>query len=94
MGSTPIPEQIPVEYEDLSLDVQQALSIYSKLKDDWDHMNGNYLGKSYSGILDIFEIIEVPVEDRLTMFELIGNIDKYRIEAIKRNKPKTNKATT
>ena len=77
-----------MEYDDLSLDVQQALNIYSKLKDEWDTMNGNYLGKSYSGIIEIFNIMEVPIEDRRIMFDLIGSIDKYRAEAIKKNKPK------
>lgn len=88
MGSEPIEEQIPVEYDDLSLDVQEAINIYSKLKDEWDTMNGNYLGKSYAGIIDIFDIMEVPTEDRRTMFDLIGQIDKYRSEAIQKRKPK------
>lgn len=88
LGSEPVEEEIPVEYEDLLLDVQEALDIYHKLKDEWDTMNGNYLGKSYSGIKDIFEILEVPVEDYKTMFSLIGMIDKRRAEAISNNKPK------
>jgi hypothetical protein len=88
MNSEPIEEEIPIEYDDLSLDVQEAINIYSKLKDEWDTMNGNYLGKNYAGIIDIFEIMEVPQEDRRTMFDLIGSIDKYRSEAIQRAKPK------
>lgn len=89
MGSQPVESEIPVEYSDLSLDVQEAISIYSKLKDEWDYMNGNYLGKSYAGILDIFTILEVPKEDWRTMFDLISMIDTHRSKAIKDNKPVT-----
>ncbi len=91
MGSEPIEDQIPVEYSDLSLDVQAALSIYGKLKDEWDTMNGNYLGKSYAGIIDIFTLLEVPLEDRRIMFDLIGDIDRHRTKAIQDNKPAAKK---
>lgn len=89
LGNEPIESEIPTDYEDLFRDVQEALGIYSKLRDEWDTMNGNYLGKSYSGILDIFDILDVPVEDRKSMFELIGLIDKHRSKAIADAKPKS-----
>lgn len=92
LGSEPIESEIPVEYEDLYVDVQEALGIYSKLKDEWDTMNGNYLGKSYAGILDIFTILGVPEEDRKTIFDLIGIIDTHRSKAIA--DAKASKATT
>jgi hypothetical protein len=91
LGNEPLLEEIPVDYEDLYTDVQQALSIYSKLRDEWDTMNGVYMGKNYSGILDIFTLIDVPVEDRKTMFDLIGIIDRHRSKAIADAKPKTSK---
>jgi hypothetical protein len=87
LGSEPIPSEIPVEYNDLPIDVQEALSIYHKLKDEWDTMNGNYMGKNYTGIVDIFTILDVPREDWRTMFDLIGMIDTHRSKAIKDNKP-------
>ncbi len=89
LGSEPVDSEIPVEYDDLLTDVQEALDIYHKLKDEWDTMNGNYLGKSYAGISDIFDILDVPKEDRKTLFNLIGLIDKHRSDAIAANKPKT-----
>lgn len=91
LGSEPVENEIPVEYSDFCLEVQEALSIYSKLKDEWDTFNGNYLGKSYAGIIDIFNILEVPTADHKTMFELIGMIDKYRSKAIADTKPKQTK---
>ena len=89
LGSEPLEEEIPVEYEDFCLDVQEALGIYQKLRDEWDTMNGVYLGKNYVGLLDILELLEVPVEDRRTQFELIGIIDRHRSKAIADAKPKT-----
>lgn len=89
LGNEPIESEIPIDYEDLFRDVQEALNIYSKLRDEWDTMNGNYLGKSYSGILDILDILDVPVEDRKSMFELIGLIDRHRSKAIADAKPKS-----
>ncbi len=88
LGSEPLEEEIPVEYDDLYVDVQEALLIYNKLKDEWDTMNGNYMGKNFAGILDILTILEVPVEDRKTVFDLIGLIDRYRAKAIADSKPK------
>lgn len=89
LGSEPLESEIPVEYDDLLLDVQEALAIYYKLRDEWDTMNGNYMGKNYSGILDIFTILEVPVQDHRTMFDLIGLIDHYRSKMLADSKPKS-----
>lgn len=89
MNSEPIDSEIPVDFDDFPVTVQQAFNIYSKLRDEWDYMGGNYIGKSFAGILDMFTILEVPVEDRKTMFELISLIDSYRAKAIAANKPKS-----
>lgn len=91
LGSEPIESEIPVDFNDLFIDVQEALQVYSKLRDEWDTMSGTYMGKSYAGIGDIFDILEVPVEDRRTLYELIGIIDAHRSKAIADSKPKTNK---
>jgi hypothetical protein len=89
LGSEPVDDEIPIDYEDFYVDVQEALGIYQKLKDEWDTMNGVYLGKSYAGILDIFTILEVPVEDHKTLYNLIGIIDTHRSKALLDAKPKS-----
>ena len=91
LGSEPVESEIPVDFGDLLIDVQEAMGIYYKLRDEWDTMNGNYMGKSYAGLLDIFNIMEVPVEDHKTIFNLIGIIDMHRSKALADAKPKTNK---
>jgi hypothetical protein len=88
LGTEPLEDEIPVEYGDLSPEIQYALSIYSKLKDEWDTFNGNYMGKSYNGIADIFKILEVPKEDARQMFDLIDIIDRHRSKMIQDSKPK------
>ena len=82
MGSEPIDSEIPVDYNDFPTEVQQAFSIYSKLRDDWDGMSGTYMGKHFEGIRDLFIILDVPVEDHKTMLELIDTIDKHRSKSI------------
>ena len=88
LGTEPVDAEIPVEFEDFFVDVQEALGIYQKLRDEWDTMNGNYLGKNYAGLIELLELLDVPVEDRRTQYELIGIIDMHRSQAIANAKPK------
>ena len=88
LGTEPVDDEIPVDFEDFFIDVQEALGIYQKLRDEWDTMNGNYLGKNYAGLIDLLELLDVPVEDRRTQYELIGIIDRHRAQAIADAKPK------
>lgn len=89
LGSVPVDSEIPIEYEDLYPEVQYALVLYQKLKDDWDTMNGNYLGKQFTGIQEIFSIFEVLDEDRKTMFNLLNIIDTHRSKVLAEKKPKS-----
>ena len=81
LGTEPDPDEIPVEFEDLHLEVQEAYGIYCMLQDQWDTMNGNYIGKNYSGLLDILALYEV--EDKKQVFDIIKRIDEYRGKAIR-----------
>lgn len=84
-GSNPIEEEIPIEYEDLPDEVQEAISVYNMLQDNWDGMNGLYLGKVLSGIGDILHI--ASVDDRQTCFSIIQIIDSIRSKIINDKKP-------
>lgn len=88
MGNTPIEEEIPIDFEDLIADVQDALNIYSKLRDEWDTMNGIYLGKNFSSLLDILTVYEVAEEDRRVIIDLINIIDIYRSKVLNKKKDK------
>jgi hypothetical protein len=78
MGTEPADDEVPVEFEDLLIEVQDALRIYASLQDSWDYMGGNYIGKNLSGFKDIMDIFEVAVEDRRSVYELVMQIDKIR----------------
>lgn len=88
LGSDPLESEIPVEFEDLVVEAQQALQIFNNLQDSWDYMNGNYIGKNLVGFRDILEIFNIPAEDHRVMYELIMYIDSIRAQAIRDKKPK------
>lgn len=84
LGSEPIDSEIPVEYEDLLLDIQEAMLVYRMLPDNWDVMNGTYTGKNYIGILDILSLY--GIEDAKTTFMILRKLDESRIASIKPQK--------
>ena len=61
LGSEPLDEEIPVELEDLPELVQTAFIIYETLRDEWDYMGGNYIGKNQQNLFHIFKLYKVLV---------------------------------
>lgn len=89
LGSEPVDNEIPVEYDDFPLEVQEAIRIYNNLQDNWDYMGGNYIGKNLNGFKDILSIFEVDPQDYRAVYELIMRIDRIRSKSIQDSKPKT-----
>ncbi len=89
LGSEPLDSEMPIEYEDLLVEVQEALTIYHALQDNWDSMNGVYIGKNFVGLLDILTLYEV--EDKKSMFSLLRKLDEARHKAIRAKIPKPTK---
>lgn len=89
LGSEPVDSEIPVEYDDFPLEVQEAIRIYNNLQDNWDYMGGNYIGKNLNGFKDILSIFEVDPQDYRAVYELIMRIDRIRSKSIQDSKPKT-----
>ena len=89
LGTEPEDSEIPVELDDMPLEVQEALQIYNNLQDNWDYMGGNYIGKNITGLRDILDLYEIPREDHKTTYELILIIDIIRAKQIQDSKPKT-----
>lgn len=81
LGSEPEEDEIPIEMDDFPNEVQEAVTIYYKMRDEWDTMNGVYLGKSFAGFADILNILEVPHEDRKYLLEWITVMDAARSKA-------------
>jgi len=89
LGSEPLDSEIPVEYDDFPIEVQEAIRIYNNLQDNWDYMGGNYIGKNLNGFKDILTIFEVDPQDYRAVYELIMRIDRIRSKSIQDSKPKT-----
>lgn len=83
LGSEPVEDQIPIEFDDLPTDVQYILQIYNLLQDCWDYMGGNYIGKSMSEFWKFMELDNIPVEDRKYYYELIVHIDSVRADQVR-----------
>lgn len=77
---------IPVEFEDFPLEVQQAFGVYRMLRDEWDTMNGNYLGKSLIGIADLLEAAEIEPQEKKFITMLVRLIDEVRSNEINKLK--------
>lgn len=92
MGSEPVESQIPLDFEDLVLEVQEALRIYNTLQDVWDYMGGNYIGKNFSYIETIFKINDIEPELQKIYLDLLLTIDRIRAKQIEESKPKDQKA--
>ena len=95
LGTEPIESEIPVEIDDFPTEVQQAFSLYYSLKDMWDSMGGNYLGKDTSNLFNYFDLYETEKPDRLFILSLIQTMDYTRSkminDKIRTNKPSTSK---
>lgn len=87
IGSEPEESEVPVEYGDFPEEIQLGLNIYRILRDDWEFVGGNYLGKNFNGIFELLEVYEVAKQDRKFYLELLHTIDSVRIEEIRNNKP-------
>jgi len=89
LGTEPIESEIPVDFDDFPIELQQALLVYRMLRDEWEGMNGIYLGKSLLGIQEIMEAIEIDYIDRKYIITLIRVIDGIRTEILntKQQKP-------
>jgi hypothetical protein len=88
MGTEPIESEIPTEFDDFPIEVQQAFNAYKMLRDEWDTMSGIYLGKSLIGIKDVLEATEVDPSEHKFIIMLVRIIDNVRSEEIN-NKKKT-----
>jgi len=82
LGNEPIEEEIPVEFDDFYYEVQQAFIVYRMLRDEWEGMNGIYLGKSLVGIKEIFSVCEIDPQDYKIILTLVQTIDRIRQDEI------------
>ena len=86
LGTEPSEAEIPIDFDDFPLEVQQAFNGYRMLRDEWDTLNGNYLGKSLIGIKDVLEATEIEPSEHKFIIMLIRMIDNVRSDEINNKK--------
>ena len=82
LGTTPVEDQVPVEFDDFPPEVQSAFELYQVLQDVWEGMSGTYMGKNMSGINDLFTIYQIPHDEKRFILELIALIDSERTKTL------------
>lgn len=82
MGEEPTEEGSPLEFDDFPVEVQNAFELYQVLQDVWEGMSGTYMGKNMSGVDDLFNIYQVPQEEKRFVLELIALIDSERMKTL------------
>lgn len=82
LGTEPVESEIPIELHSLPDIVQRCFALYRILPDIWDTMGGNYLGKDYSIVFNLFEVYLVEEPERLIALEILQKIDSERSRAI------------
>ena len=55
-----------------------AMTIYETLRDEWEYMGGNYIGKNLSNIFSIFKLYHIDESEHLLTYKLIRAIDTAR----------------
>lgn len=84
LGNEPNDEEIPVDLSDFYPEAQVLIHIYHMLRDEWEFVGGNYLGKNLNGILDLFDVYDVDKCDKRLYLEIIHILDQVRIEFIRK----------
>lgn len=80
LGTDPNAGIRPIDYTDLTVQSQHALNAFPFLPDRWDTMNGKYLGKEFSGLEFVFNMLDIGKSDWQVVLKLINEIIKIRIE--------------
>tara|TARA_Y100000592_G_scaffold100208_1_gene179190 strand:+ start:699 stop:1028 length:330 start_codon:yes stop_codon:yes gene_type:complete len=82
MGWEPKESEIPKDPSDLSYNVQCALVLFNSLPDIVEGMSGTWMGKNYSGLIDIMNIFSM--DNKKEVFNLLkvaeGEASKYYAE--------------
>lgn len=96
LGTEPNPEEIPAEFSDFPVQVQEALQIFSILPDNWEGMSGTYMGKDYTILPFLMNEIFLVDNKQLTMKYIlfIGSIvmEQYsKKQQARQRKAKTSK---
>lgn len=86
LGSTPIESEMPVEFDDFPLFIQQIFEIYRLMGDIWEPMNGTYLGKDTSILFNLLDLYLFDKEEQRICLQIIQKMDDCRSDMLAKNK--------
>ncbi len=86
LGTEPVESEIPVEFDDLPGFIQESFSFYWLLRDVWDPVGGNYLGKDMSMLFEIFKLYDIEKAEKLLHVRVIQQIDQSRTKLLQSKK--------
>jgi hypothetical protein len=82
LGSEPVDSEIPVDLEDFPDLIQLCFIVYGFLPDRWDAMGGNFLGKDYTIVFDLFDVYSIDTLDRLLALTTLQQMDVCRSKIV------------
>lgn len=84
LGTEPNEAEVPVDLEDMPVEVETSYHVYNLLPDKIDSFNGVYYGKALEHIPTILDFLDI--ESRKDIFKVILIIDSLEREEINRKK--------
>lgn len=82
LGTNPEDGDIPIDFNDLLKQSQQALSLFEYCTDHWDTMNGSYLGKELTNIAFLLKLLVIDKSDWLTVIDMLNTIIPIRVDSV------------
>ena len=76
LGSEPLAEEMPVDYDDLKLETTYALQVYNLLRG-----RAQTYGRDFSNVESIFKVLNIPPNSRGVVLELLVLIDNDMIDS-------------
>lgn len=76
-------EDVPFDIDDFPFLVQQCFQVYNLLTDNWDTMGGNYLGKDYALVFDLFQVYDVTESAEILLsIDFLQHMDNVRSKSV------------
>lgn len=95
MGTEPVDSEIPVSTSDFPEIVQMTFNLYYLLRDQWDSMGGNYLGKDLGSIFEFFRLYKFEEDsEQLLVISLIQQMDAVRTKLVSERLDRERKASS
>ena len=92
LKSEPLESETPVELSDFPYEVRTCFNIYALLRDIWDTMSGQYMGKDYSNIFEYYKMYLIEPTDYLFYTSMLQNIDVARSSLLASKRAASNAA--